>query len=361
MTVPLLWVLAGLVVLVVGAELLVRGASRLALLAGLSPLVIGLTVVAYGTSAPEAAVGIRAGLGGQADIALGNVVGSNVFNVLLILGLSALVVPLTVDRQLVRFDVPVMILVSLVTWGMTADGLVGHPEGGLLLTGAVVYTLALLRLGRSDETVEVDGSGPSLPMALGQVAVGLGLLVLGARWLVDGSSALARLAGVSELVVGLTIVAGGTSLPELATSVVAALRGQRDIAVGNVVGSNVFNLLAVLGASALAATPGVAVAPSALAVDLPVMVAVALVCLPVFFTGGEISRAEGAFFLGCYGLYVAHMVLAATGSSWAPSLAWTATRVVAPLAVLVLAVTTLQAFRSRSGASGAGRDGMLDL
>jgi cation:H+ antiporter len=312
----LLLLVLGLVLLVAGAELLVRGASRLAAAWGIPPLIIGLTVVAFGTSAPELAVSLQAAAAGTADIALGNVVGSNIFNVLFILGVSALVAPLVVTAQLVRLDVPVMILVSILLFALALDGSIGRLDGALLFGGIVAYTAGLVILGRRPSSGSADDA--ALPATTGGwlrdavlVVAGLVLLVLGARWLVAAGSTLAASLGVSELIIGLTIIAGGTSLPELATSVLAAARGQRDIAVGNIVGSNVFNILAVLGLAALT-SGGITVAPAALTFDIPVMTAVAVACLPVFFTGNVIERWEGALFLGYYVAYTAYLVLAAT-------------------------------------------------
>ncbi len=251
----LLSLVAGLLLLIVGAELLVRGASRLAAAAGVSPLVIGLTVVAFGTSTPEMAVSVVSAANGQAGLSLGNVLGSNLFNVLFILGLSALIAPLAVSSQLVRFDVPFMIAVSFLMLALGWDGRFGRLDGLLLITGVVLYTLILFRKSGGEPTPAAATARPSrkLMWFANPILVlgGLGLLVLGSRWLVDGSVGIARSLGVSDLIVGLTVVAAGTSLPEAATSIVAAFRGQRDIAVGNVVGSNIFNILAVLGLSSL--------------------------------------------------------------------------------------------------------------
>ena len=320
----------GLAQLVVGAELLVRGASRLAVRLGISPLVIGLTVVAYGTSTPELAVSVQAGLAGQADIAVGNVVGSNIFNVLFILGLSALVAPLVVSRQLVRLDVPLMIGVSVVLLVVALDGTINWFDGMLLTAGMVAYTVFAVRQSRKEsaavqrEYAQEDGDAGRqgrrrLFAQIGLIVIGLALLVLGARWLVDGAVAIAKTFGVSELVIGLTIVAAGTSLPEVATSVVAALRGERDIAVGNVVGSNIYNILAIAGVAALVTPGGLDVAPAILRFDLPVMIAVALACLPIFATGHVIARWEGVLFLGYYTAYTLYLVLAATAHDALPA------------------------------------------
>jgi cation:H+ antiporter len=306
---------AGLALLVGGADLLVRGASRLATAAGVSPLVIGLTVVAFGTSAPELAASLGASLAGSADLALGNVVGSNVFNVLAILGLSALVAPLAVAVRLVRIDVPIVVMVSLGVTLLAVDGRIGRVDGLVLLAAIVLHTGWLVRAARRESRAVEDEFAAALPAAgagtagaVVAVVVGLALVVVGARWLVDAAVAIATAMGVGERVVGLTLVAAGTSLPELATSVVAAVRGQRDIAVGNVVGSNLFNLTAVLGAAAVGSSGGIAVAGEALRVDLPVMVLTAAVCVPVFFTGFEISRREGVAFVVAFVAYLTWLV-----------------------------------------------------
>jgi cation:H+ antiporter len=311
---------AGLVLLVLGAEALVRGASGLALSAGISPLVVGLTIVAYGTSAPEVAVSVGAALSGASDLAVGNVVGSNIFNVLFILGASALITPLSVHQQLIRQEVPIMIGASALLVAMAWDGNVGTIEAAVFALLAIAYTVFLVVQARRDppsaeaEGPEAPGGWQSHPLAqVAMVAVGLGLLVLGARWLVASAVDIAHALGVSDLVIGLTIVAAGTSLPEVATSITAAIRGQRDIAVGNVVGSNIFNIFGCLGASGLVSADGLAVAPGLLAFDLWVMLAVAAVCLPVFFTGREIARWEGVVFLAYYVFYMAYLVLDAQG------------------------------------------------
>lgn len=316
--VTLILLMAGLLMLTVGAEFLVRGASSLARALGISPLVIGLTVVAFGTSAPEMAVSVSSALNGSADIALGNVVGSNIFNVLFILGLSALAAALTVHRQLVRFDIPIMIFASLMVLVMGLDLRISRLDGLLLFAGIVAYTVFLIMEARREGVAMASESEAVTPQPLwknlGLISLGLVMLVMGSQWLVEGAVAIARYAGISELVIGLTIVAGGTSLPELATSVLASLRGQRDIAVGNILGSNIFNIGAVLGISSLIAPNGIAVAPGALALDIPVMILVALVCLPVFLANFTISRKDGIGFLLCYIVYVVYLVMQAQHS-----------------------------------------------
>jgi len=353
--------IGGLLTLVVGAEALVRGASRLAAALGIAPLIIGLTIVAFGTSSPELAVSVQSALSGQTDIAVGNVVGSNIFNVLFILGISAVIIPLVVAQQLVRLDVPLMIGVSLLVWILSLDGAIGRWEGILLFTGIVVYTAYLIYESRreQDRSVQEEYAAEysereartwqhtvlNIVLAVG----GLVLLVLGARWFVEGATQLARAFGLSELIIGLTIVAAGTSMPEVATSIVAALRGERDIAVGNVVGSNIFNLLAVLGlTAAIAPGEGIAVARGVMTVDLPVMVAVAVACLPIFFTGHTIARWEGAVFLAYYGAYTAYLFLTATQHAASDEFGMVMFLFVIPLTVITLAVSVVRELRRRN-------------
>ena len=340
----------GLVLLVAGAELLVRGAAQLATRLGLRPLVIGLTVVAFGTSAPELAVSVGSSLNGQAELALGNVVGSNIFNVLFILGASALIAPLIVSAELVRRDVPLMIGASLLVVALAANGVLGRAEGLLLLAVLVAFTIMQFRLGRQSENEDVGGlsARPAgrLWRNLLEIMGGLVLLVIGAQLLLDGAVTLAQALGVSELVIGLTIVAAGTSLPELATSVLASFRGQRDIAVGNVVGSNLFNLLGVLGAAVVIAPEPLQLARQMLLFDLPVMLAVAVACLPIFFTGHLISRAEGGAFVGFYVAYSVYLVLLATANPILPLFQAGLAFFVLPLTGLTLAIALLRHFRA---------------
>ena len=343
---------AGLGLLVLGAEWLVKGASRLAGALGISPLVIGLTVVAYGTSAPEMAVSVKSAWAGQPDLALGNVVGSNIFNVLFILGASAIITPLVVSSQLIRLDVPIMIGVSLLTLLLAGDGWVGRLDGVILFALAVAYTAFQVRQSRKESAAirdeyaqEYAAKRPSTPTNLAFVAAGLVLLVLGSRWLVNGAVAFAQALGVSELVIGLTIVAAGTSLPEVATSILAAFRGERDIAVGNVVGSNIFNLLAVLGLSGLVAPGGLPAPAALLRFDIPVMVAVALACLPIFASGAVIARWEGGLFLFYYVAYTAYLVLAAQQHDALPAFSAVMEAFVLPLTAITLTVVGWRAWR----------------
>lgn len=319
------YLFAGLALLILGAESLVRGAAHLATRLGVSPLVIGLTVVAFGTSAPEATVSIKASLSGSGDIAVGNVIGSNIANILLILGLSALIAPLTVSRQLIRLDVPVMIVAGLLAFALAWNGRVSRLDGSVLLACLLGYTTFVLitsqREKRKREADQIATQQRPRAGTLGallcllMVVIGLGLLIAGADLLINGAVSLGRALGLSELVIGLTVIAVGTSLPELATSLLAAFKGEHDIAVGNLVGSCIFNLLLVLGASAVVSADGLSISPNALAFDFPVMLAVFVACLPIFFSGYRISRWEGLLFFGYYLAYLLYLVMFSSGLS----------------------------------------------
>ncbi len=357
MFVSLLWIGLGLVGLVIGGECLVRGASRLAGLAGISPLVVGLTVVAFGTSAPEFAVTLGAAWDGRADLAVGGVIGSNIFNILAILGLAALVAPLVVKSQLVRRDVPVMIAASLALGLVGWDGRIDRWEGLGLFAALLVYLAWTFRQSRFESAAvqqefaqEFAPTGARRSLAawgkpVVAMLVGLVVLTIGARCMVDGAVLLAREFGLSELLIGLTIVAAGTSLPELSTSILASLRGERDIAVGNVVGSNIFNILGVLGLAAAILPDGVPFAETAWTIDLPFMIAVAVACLPICFTGHRIDRWEGGVFLGYYLAYTIFLVLMASAPELGRGFAVVLLGFVLPLTVLTLAVSLLRALR----------------
>ena len=347
-----LLLVAGLVLLVLGAEFLVKGASRIAAALQISPLIIGLTIVAYGTSAPEMVVSTMSSLSGQGDIAMGNVVGSNICNVLLILGLSALVTPLTVTKQIIRSDVPIMIGVSALLLIFCLDGRLSRVDSLILFIGGVVYTLSLIykssrQKTAQDEFTQEYGFDGNITAGLWLknivfVVGGLGLLVLGSRWLVNSAVTIATALGVNELLIGLTIVAIGTSLPELATSVVASFRGERDIAIGNVLGSNIFNILAVLGVSGTISPYGISVSQTLLQFDLPVAIAVAFACLPIFYSGQRIDRWEALLFLFYYLAYTGYLVLDATRnetlSAYTDVMLW----FFIPLTVITLTVLSLQ-------------------
>jgi cation:H+ antiporter len=347
----------GLVALVIGAELLVRGASRLAVSFGVSPLVVGLTVVAFGTSAPEMAVSVGSALTGAPDLAIGNVVGSNIANVLLILGISALITPLLVDEQIIRQEIPIMIGASALLVVMALDGNIGLVESVALFALVIAYTVFLVMQSRRASKAVQDEFETGIPTStwdrhwavqLALIAVGLVLLVVGADWLVDAAVAFARAFGVSDLVIGLTVVAVGTSMPEIATSIIAAIRGQRDIAVGNVVGSNVFNILAVLGAAGVASGVGLPVSEAARNFDLWVMLAVAFACLPIMITGREIARWEGVVFLAYYVAYTAWLVLQAQQHDSVQAFSGIMLGYVMPLTVITLIVSIVRSNGKRA-------------
>ncbi len=356
--------IAGFPLLLFGAEWLVKGASRLAVAWGISALAVGLTVVAYGTSMPELAVTVLAvwnvsddaeqpapgetdaassppsnKVHGNPDIAIGNVVGSNIANILLVLGICAVVAPLIVSREVVMRTMPVMIFISFLTlgfaWDWNGDGrpIIAWWQGLILFAGVILYTWRAILRGRAERTAqkkleaeqadEIEeefghmGAGRwAWALEIGRIMVGMVCLVVGARWLVAGAVAGAKWLEVDELIISLTIVAIGTSLPEIVTCVVAVLRGHRDLAVGNAVGSNIFNILMVLGLCSIAAPGGgVLVSPDALTADIPIMIAVAVIALPVFYTGYVISRWEGVMFLLFYVAYTVYLILRQLDSS----------------------------------------------
>lgn len=358
----------GLVLLVVGADGLVKGAARLAASIGIPSLVIGLTVVAFGTSAPELAVSIRSALAGQSEMAIANVVGSNIFNVLFILGLAAIITPLAISRQLIRQDVPLMVLASMLVFYMIRDGVLSRLDAGILVVLLLAYTVFLFVQGKRTEATErASGANNSVAPSVSGAALsdaastepddevdalirgthptwqnllwivgGLACLVAGANLLVNSAVNIARAFAVSEAVIGLTIVAVGTSLPEVMTSIVASIKGQRDIAVGNVVGSNIFNLLAVLGVSGVLSSNGLAGNEQLVQQDFPVMLAVALLCVPLFFTGAILSRIEGALFFILYLAYTLFLIGGALHAPWLASVQGIIVYALIPLTVVVV-------------------------
>ncbi len=313
----LLQTLLGFVLLVAGAEIMVRGAAELATRFGIPPIVIGLTVVAFGTSAPELAVAIQSSMAGQPDIALGNIVGSNILNILLILGLAAMITPLIVGSRIVRTDVPILIAVSVLLMIFAYNGGISVIEGAVLFAGSIIYTVFTIFTARRDAAAEKefspdeefsDNRHPGISLLL--VIVGLAMLIGGADMLVKSAVEIARWLGVSELLIGLTVISIGTSLPEIATTVVAAMRGFRDMAVGNVVGSCLFNILVVTGAAAIFSPSGLSVDPALIQFDLPVMLAATVACLPIFATGHLIARWEGFVFFLFYIAYTTYLIVA---------------------------------------------------
>jgi len=349
----------GIAALVVGAEALVRGAARLAARTGLSPVVIGLTVVAFGTSAPELAVSLGAAFRDEAGLAVGNVVGSNIANVLLVLGLSAMVGGgLVVAQRIVRIDVPIMVGVSILVLLFGLDNELARWEGAVFVVLLIIYiswtVIATRRSTKAQVIVEYDEAlsaerlRESSPLTdIGYVIAGLLMLVVGSTALVEAATDIAAELGVSELVIGLTVVAIGTSLPEIATSVLAARRGQRDLAVGNAVGSNLFNILAVLGLTATLSPSSIPIPDSSLAVDLPVMIAVAIACLPIFANGYALLRWEGALFLSYYGAYLGWLVLDNTDHGVKNEYAVGMLGFVVPLTVITMIVIAVRQHRAR--------------
>lgn len=353
MLIDVLLILGGLALLVVGGEFLVRGAGDLARRLGMSSLVVGLTVVSVATSAPELAVTVDSVMRGAPDLAVGNVIGSNTANVLLILGAGALLAPLVVRRRLLRFDLPAMLVLSIGLLLIGLDGSIGVVDGAVLLGAFVALTVTTVLIGRRDPEaqadVDDDEPGPAWRSLL-LVAAGVGALVIGAQLLVRGAVSIASGLGVSELVIGLTIVALGTSLPELAATIVAVRRGEADMAVGNVVGSNIANIGLVLGLSGVFAPDGIPVAPASLALDLPLMIAAALALATVAFTGHRIVRLEGLVFLGLYLAYLAYVVLASAEHDALRGFTTVMVWFVLPLVVVAGVVTVWQEFRLRRSA-----------
>jgi cation:H+ antiporter len=351
----LLQILGGIALLFAGGELFVQGSLALSLLLGIPQLVIGLTVVSLGTSTPELFVSLLSTFRGADDLAVSNVVGSNIFNVLVVLGASALVRPLWVQSLLIRRDVPLLLAVSMAVWGMASAGRLTWQAGLALLAASVINTWWQVNTARQEEDADAEeleeaeaalraGYGP----ALLQLITGLVLLVVGSELLVQGASAAARALGVSQTLIGLTIVASGTSMPELVTSMVAAFRGKTDLAVGNVVGSNLLNQLVILGGCALFSGPGgLTVDPQMIQRDLPVMVATALACLPIFWTDGRVSRREGLLLVAFYGLYLILLLHSFPFPDGDPSLRVLILAVVLPLVLVALVVGTASFWQLR--------------
>ena len=300
---------AGLFLLTTAADWLVRGASSLARRLGVSSLVIGLTVVAFGTSMPEFVVSVDASMAGNSGIAVGNVVGSNIFNIAFILGIAALIQPITCSRTVIRRDVPVMIMVAALMWYLSLDGLISRVEAAVFFALLIIYTVYSYVKARGEVAPEETASGSepetavsmSLKGEIWLIVTGLVAMIAGSKLLLQGSVAIAKNAGISDEVIGLTLIAAGTSLPELATSVVAALRGQSDIAIGNVVGSNIFNILGILGLAGMILP--LDVSQHMANIDCPYMFVVSLACLPIMRSGFSISRFEGVLLIASYVFY----------------------------------------------------------
>jgi len=361
-------IVVGILLLFGGGELFVQGSVALALLFGIPQLVIGLTVVALGTSTPELFVSLLSTLQGSDDLAVSNVVGSNIFNMMVVLGCSAVILPLRVQSRLVRRDVPILLAVSMAVWGMASAGRVTWQAGVALLVALVINTIWEIRTSREakiseaadsqgglskeggsegDNDLDLGESDISLKPALIKLVAGLAVLIWGSQILVKGATAIALGLGVSQTVIGLTIVSAGTSMPELVTSIVAALRGKGDLAIGNVVGSNLMNQMLILGSCAfLSGSRGLTVDPTMIQRDLPIMVATTLACLPIFWTGGVITRREGGILLGLYGLFLLEQVVPYVQPELSAPLQWFTLLVVVPAVVLLLVVQSAGYWRS---------------
>ncbi|HYG78107.1 MAG TPA: calcium/sodium antiporter [Planctomycetota bacterium] len=357
-------ILFGLALLVVGAQFLVRNASKLALTLGISPLVVGLTIVAFGTSAPELAVSIQSCLSNNTNIVLGNVVGSNIYNVLFILGLCAAISPLTVAPQLIRMDVPLMICASALLYGLAFDGRLSRLDAAVLACAIVAYTIFVIVQSKKEEKGVEAEYEKDLKESLEQpetrkwllvllIVVGLVLLSYGSDLLVGGAVGIAKALGLSDLIIGMTIVTIGTTAPEISACLVASFRGEGDIAVGNIVGSNLFNILGVLGVGGLVAKDGIAVDPGMLGFAIPVMVAVAFSCLPIFFAGHRIARWEGLLFLAYFAFYMLHLILEAMNDTRLQALRSLVLWYVVPLTVITLIVSVWRQVKSGRTAASA--------
>jgi cation:H+ antiporter len=309
-------------------------------------------VVAFGTSSPEIAVSVQSALSGQANLAIGNLIGSNIFNILFILGISAVITPLIVSQQLIRFDVPVMIAATFVVLLLGLDAHFGRFDAAVLLLLLVAYLVLLVVFGRKEPEFTADDAvvpraATAWLLNIGLVVVGLALLVGGSRWLVAGALDIAKALGVSELIIGLTIVAAGTSLPEVATSVIAAIRKQRDIAVGNVIGSCIFNVLAVLGVASLVAPGGIPLHRAVLAFDIPIMIAVSVAAWPIFWSSNVISRGEGVLFLFYYLAYTSYLILQAAQHDALPEFNSVLLFFVIPVTLMIAGMVALRTRRDR--------------
>ena len=306
------YILISLILLYFGASWLVKGSSALALKAGISPLVTGLTVVAFGTSSPELFVSVNAALAGQGNIAIGNVIGSNMFNICIILGISAIVTPLRIKLQLLKIDIPFLVIITIGFVILFADRQISRAEGGILLAGIVFYTLLNIILARREKSKEInDEYNDSVTdgkmkwyWSAAMIILGIGVLVAGSELLVKGAVAIARSLGVGETIIGLTIIAAGTSVPELASSIVATLKKEYDIAIGNVIGSNIFNLLGIIGISSII-SPLTAISISN--IDLYIMLGVTLLLIPFFRTSYTLKRDEGIFMVALYLMYMYYL------------------------------------------------------
>ncbi len=320
--------IVGLAALIGGAELFLKGVDHFGIKWRISPLIMGLTVVAFATGAPELAISIQAAISGSADLVLGNIIGSNIANILLILGISALIRPLAVKLRVVRVDVPIVITASILLYVIAMDGQLTTLDGIWLLLGLLAYsifTFFQIKTERANQSKETGFEAEAGKLTtgwffyvknIGYLIIGLGLIIQGSGWMVDSAVEIATILGLSELVIGLTIVSIGTSLPEIATSIATIRKGNTDMAVANVMGSNLYNILLTLGLTVVIAPKVLDVSAAAIALDLPFMVAVSIACIPIFIAGFDITKIDGTILLLYYGSYLSYLVLDATGNSF---------------------------------------------
>lgn len=349
MIITIVLFIAGLLALIAGAELFLKAVDHFGLKWGISPLIMGLTVVAFATGAPELAISIKAAASGSADLVLGNIVGSNIANILLILGITSLIAPINITRRIIKVDVPIVIAVSVLLFILAFDGKLTTLDGVILLAGFFAYsayTYIHIQRSKEDETEQIFEYEKSIDELAkgswfyikngGMLLIGLAFIVAGSNWMVDSAVTIATVLGLSELVIGLTIVSIGTSLPEVATSLSAARKGNADIAVANVLGSNLYNVLLTLGLTLIIAPNVLDVSMDAINLDIPFMIAVSIACIPIFVAGFNLTRADGAIFLFYYLSYLAYLVLNAVSSSFVPMIQLTMVWVVVPATVVYM-------------------------
>jgi len=316
---PIIEIIIGIILLFIGGEFFIQGAIYLSLILGIPQIVIGLTIVSLGTSSPELLVSLNSIFKGSDSLAASNVIGSNIFNVLVVLGISSLITPLKVKSRIVRRDVPLLIAISCAVWAMSSTGLLTWQAGIFLLfclTLNTIWEINTIKENDDDtrnaepEIKECQSNERSILNIIFRLIFGILLLSFGSNTLVNGSQSLATLLGVNEIIIGLTIVATGTSLPELVTSIIAAFKGKTDLAIGNVIGSNLLNQLLILGScSVFSGLKGLAIDQSLIKVDLPFMVLTTFACLPIFWSKGKITRIEGFILLNFYIFYILDKLL----------------------------------------------------
>lgn len=340
--------IAGLAALIGGAELFLRGVDHFGIKWRISPLIMGLTVVAFATGAPELAISLQAATTGNADLVLGNIVGSNIANILLILGISAFIRPLAVKLRVVQVDVPIVIGASVLLYLIALDGRLTTGDGIWLLAGLIAYSVFTFfqikkerAENKQEDNLEIEAqkllTGWKFYVKnIGYLIIGMGLIVLGSGWMVDSAVQIATILGLSQLVIGLTIVSIGTSLPEVATSIATIRKGDTDMAVANVMGSNLYNILLTLGLTLVIAPNALDVSAAALRLDLPFMVAVSLACIPIFIAGFDITKFDGTIFLFYYLSYLAYLVFDALQSPFRTTMEVSFLWVILPLTIFYM-------------------------